>query len=118
MTNKEYKKACCEQEYYGGSDYLTDWEKTDLRRDIKARKEKGDIVLEGFNHRASIRPVSGGYILTSYYTEVCAVIDGTFRRLWDGYSVTTLKHINLFCDFLGLKGFNKRSWIETKTETI
>lgn len=118
MTNKEYKQACMYQECFGSRDFLMNYEKTDLRKDIKSRMRNGQIVLEGFNNRASIKPVKGGYVLVSYYTEVCSCIDGVFHRLWDGYSVTTLKHVNLFCDFVGVSGFSKRAWIETKTETI
>jgi hypothetical protein len=43
------------------------------------------------------------------------VVNGVFYKLWNGYSVTTLKHVNLFCDFMKIAGFNKREWIETET---
>lgn len=70
MTNKEYKQKLMDHDFYNGRDYLTAHETCELSHDIANRKKSGDIVLDGFNRRASITPVNGGYILTSYYTIV------------------------------------------------
>lgn len=127
MTNKEYKNArelaenASELETftkYNGwypSNYMNSDEISDMRTERNAEKKNGAIVLEGFNTRAALIPVNGGYILKSYYTDVAAVIDGKFYKLWNGYSVTTLKHVNIFCDFMKIPGFSKREWIETET---
>ena len=43
--------------------------------------------------------------LQSYNTIVCEVTpSGDFIRLWDGYSVTTTRHVNSFLYFLGYTG--------------
>lgn len=111
MTNKEYKTRLGNHEYYNGYDCLTNNERTELSHNITKRKQDGEIILDGFNRRASIKKVNGGYILTSYYTNVCSFINGEFNKLWCGYSNTTLKHINLFRKFVGLDTLNKREWV-------
>lgn len=113
MNNKEYKALCANTETYNGCDMLNREEVTELSRNVKQRKKNGSYSLEGFNNRATIREEGNTIILTSYYTDVCAIIDGHFVKLWDGYSATTMKHINTFCKHFGFKGFNKRGWIET-----
>lgn len=95
LTNKQYKQA-----------------KTD---DARERKNGGAIVLDGFNGRACIIPTADGYKLQSYYTDVCAVRGGHFVKTWEGFSVTTLKHINMFRAFVGLSRLTKREWIELET---
>ena len=60
--------------------------------------------------------------LLSYNTIVCEIIfpgnvptfDGngiTFRRLWNGYSATTQRHINSFRNCYGLAGIGKQEWL-------
>ena len=114
MTNKEYKEKLMYTVTFGGFDYLTREEVKELARDIKGRKK--DVILEGFNRRASIRVNEDGTaILTSYYTDVAAIKNGIFFKLWDGFSATTLKHVNLFREYYGMDALNKRGWIETET---
>ena len=129
MTNKEYKTAreiaenasekFTSEKWNGVSFYPSNYmdrdELNEMRTERKAEKKNGALILEGFNTRAALIPVDGGYILKSYYTNVAAVIDGKFYKLWAGYSHTTLKHVNIFCDFMKIPGFNKREWIETET---
>lgn len=41
--------------------------------------------------------------LLSYNTIVCEIdSNGNFRRLWDGYSVTTMRHIKAFTDLYNI----------------
>ena len=66
----------------------------------------------GFNARALvIRDNKGNYVLYSYETPVCSYIDGTFTKLWSGYSNTSLKHVNIFRKFVGLEPLSKYDWI-------
>ena len=127
MTNKEYKQA---REYAENASELFTFEKyngvswypsrymdgndikelrTEYRNDTKTNKA---FSLDGFGNRAVIIPTNSGFILKSYYTEVAEIRNGNFIRLWNGFSVTTLKHINLFRNFAGLKTISKREWIE------
>lgn len=113
MNNKEYKNRLAQMDIYGGRDYLTRDEAADLRAEIKDLKRRGAVVLEGFNNRAAVIPTAAGYILRSYNTAVASYENGVFRKLWrDGYSNTTLKHINAFRALCGLAALNKREWVE------
>lgn len=54
---------------------------------------------------------NGEKVLQSYTTEVCKIgNNGEFVRLWDGYSVTTMRHINSFLSFFGITGGGKAWW--------
>ena len=59
---------------------------------------------------------SGNIFLQSYDTIVCGIVNGEFVRYWDGYSVTTMKHINDFCNLYNIPKMNKKAWINTKVE--
>ena len=48
--------------------------------------------------------------LRSYDTVVCKIYRGRFTRLWGGYSVTTMNHINDFINQNNYKGFSKSEW--------
>ena len=125
MTNKQYKIAREEAE---SADELYTFEKyngwrttrhldsddlKEIRADYKnTKKELNAFSLEGFGGRALIIPTDSGYILKSYYTEVAEIRDGEFLKLWGGFSVTTLKHINIFRSFANMSTLSKREWIE------
>lgn len=49
--------------------------------------------------------------LKSYDTIVCEIDDGgNFVKLWNGYSVTTMKHVNDFRKLFNLETLNKKAW--------
>lgn len=129
MTNKEYKAAreMAENapevftfESWNGfsiypNRYMKNQDIKDLRQEYKAIKtENGGYSLEGFGGRALIIPDGDNLILRSYYTDVCRYDrkTDTITRTWGGFSVTTLKHINIFRQFLGFDTISKREWIE------
>lgn len=112
MKKTTYKELLNQHETYNGSDYLCEDERKELYHDVKQRAGE---MLPGSNYRATIRPNGNGeIILTSYYTDVFSynVLTGEMKKLWNGYSATTMKHINMFCKKYGLKGFTKKEWIE------
>lgn len=127
MTNKEYQTAKEQHqeagelytfEKYNGffpSRYMDGDDIKELRQANKEAKRAGAFSLEGFNNRAVIIPTETGAILRSYYTNVCEIKDGEFLKLWEGFSVTTLKHINAFRKHFQLESLSKREWIELKT---
>jgi hypothetical protein len=131
MTNKEYKARRDEHENanelytyekYNGW-YVTRYMDTNdlrtLRNEYKSDKKIGAFTLDGFNGRAVIIPIENGFVLKSYETEVAAIVGGSFFKLWNGYSVTTMKHINAFRYYFGFPGMNKREWVEMDTpETV
>lgn len=53
----------------------------------------------------------GSCILTSYDTDVCKIDKGNnFVKLWDGYSRTTMKHINSFLALIDYTVDGKKDW--------
>lgn len=58
---------------------------------------------------------NGEKVLQSYDTEVCKITSsGEFVRMWDGYSSTTMRHINSFLQFFDILGGGK-SWWDAQT---
>lgn len=129
MTNKEYKalREQAEQapeiytfESWNGfsiypNRYMSNQDIKDLRQEYKGIKaENNGYSLDGFGGRALIIPDGNKLILRSYYTNVCEFDLKTekFTKTWNGFSVTTLKHINIFRRFLALNTLSKREWIE------
>ena len=53
---------------------------------------------------------NGDIELRSYNTIVARIRNGQFERLWSGYSVTTMNHINSFLDTFGISGGGKAWW--------
>lgn len=48
--------------------------------------------------------------LQSYDTIVCGIVDGSFKKYWDRYSVTTMNHINDFRIQNNLEVIRKKEW--------
>lgn len=48
--------------------------------------------------------------LQSYNTIVCEIENGIFKRLWGGYSATTMRHINAFIKAFNIQGGGKKWW--------
>lgn len=46
----------------------------------------------------------------SYGTIVCVIRNGMALRTWDGYSATTMRHVNSFLRANGLKFGGKKWW--------
>ena len=125
MNNKEYKAAREEHEQAYELDTFTTYsiwghenrymkpdDLKEMRQAIKEDKKNGGIVLDDFGGRAIILPTKSGYILKSYYTNVCEIRENKFIKLWQGYSNTTLKHINAFRSKYNFPTISKREWIE------
>lgn len=130
MTNKEYKAARYEAEnapeiftfesWNGFSiypnRYMSNQDIKELRQEYKGIKaENKGYALDGFGGRAIIKiDHDGSLILQSYYTDVCRYDPKTdiYEKTWNGFSVTTLKHVNIFRRFLALNTLSKREWIE------
>lgn len=73
---------------------------------------------KSFYGKAVVIDSGNRYLLKSYDT-IVASIPKTNKYLikhWDGYSVTTMKHINDFCRFYGVPTVNKKTWCEMDAE--
>ena len=71
---------------------------------------------KSFYGKAYVEENRYGYYLYSYGTKVARIdTKGKFHRLWDGYSATTMRHVNSFLrhyNFYGVGG--KKWWDEQK----
>ena len=66
---------------------------------------------KSFYGKAKVIERSNGDIeLISYDTIVARIRNGKFERLWNGYSATTMNHINSFVDTYGIDGGGKSWW--------
>lgn len=93
--------------------YLEQYEVKELRRDCNERvKNNGHLHLAGSNKKATVYTnAAGERVLRSYYIDVCKINKhGKFTRLWSGYSVTTMNHVNEFRKMNGLNTINKKEW--------
>jgi len=71
------------------------------------------IGQKSFGGKATVSQMpSGVYVLKSYQTEVARINPaGDFGRFWNGYSVTTMKHINAFINEYGNgQTLSKEEW--------
>ena len=77
------------------------------------------VILPNSNNRALMIENENHVYLQSYDTLIIDVdkIKGTVNKLWGGYSVTTLKHINIFMRRYGM-GFDKKSWLDFNSANI
>ena len=67
---------------------------------------------KSFYGKATILYTPDGIILQSYETRVCAYVNGEFIRTWNGYSATTMRHINAFREKFGMKPISKAEWLK------
>ena len=76
-------------------------------------------ILNNSNNRALIIDDGTTLFLQSYDTLILSVdtFTGEIKKLWDGYSVTTLKHINEFLKPFGFR-FNKKEWLNFNGATL
>lgn len=78
---------------------------------IKTKINNNEYFLDGTYKKAKVLESNGAKDLYSYETRVARITrNGDFIRLWDGYSLTTMKHINQFCRMFGLKGYSATEW--------
>lgn len=108
---------------YNGYDMLNSQEIRDMRETYKEFKnQKHYKVLPGANTRALYKVIENTgvkmVVLKSYYTNVL-VIDlnnNTVIKLWDGFSVTTLKHVNLLLEMFSFKKLSKKEFMNLKED--
>lgn len=66
---------------------------------------------KSFYGKAKVIEKDGETLLQSYDTTVCKIDkSGEFVRMWSGYSVTTMRHINTFIEMFGIPGGGKSWW--------
>ena len=90
--------------------FMTSEDIKNLRAEYKtilAQNEKNYKLSE----RAIVKHTEHGTILQSYYTDVCGILDGTFYKIWKGYSQKTLEHINTYRRKNNLPTLSKYDWV-------
>ena len=72
---------------------------------------------KSFYGKATVLETESGYYLKSYDTIVCYFSrNGEFIRLWDGYSATTMRHINSFLLYCRVSGcYGGKAWWDELT---
>ncbi len=66
---------------------------------------------KSFYGKAKVYEKNGAKILRSYETDVIMIDkNGNIKKLWDGYSATTMRHINAFMAYVGLPYSGKKWW--------
>lgn len=102
--------------YY--SSYLTPGELKEMRKDYKYQLANGWDKLPGANCRALYKIENNKVWLKSYYTDVLVIDldEKKVYKLWSGYSVTTLKHINVICNIFNFSGYSKKEWEKLKVD--
>jgi len=65
---------------------------------------------KSFYGKAKVFKCGKTIVLRSYDTMVCAIYRGKFYKLWDGYSATTMRHINSFLYEYGIDGGGEKWW--------
>ena len=72
--------------------------------------------IDGYSKRAARIDTKGGRKYIRSYNTLVGFVDrnGKLHRFWDGYSATTLKHINLIYP----DGINKKEWLSLKIEKM
>ena len=66
---------------------------------------------KSFYGKAQVIEAPEGRYLKSYNTIVCFLsYGGTFKKLWEGYSATTMRHINSFMQFVGWSECSGKAW--------
>ena len=73
---------------------------------------------KSFYGKAHIVEKDDGVYLLSYSTYVGRIVGGVFQRLWDGYSATTMRHVNNFLEEFGLEGGGKAWWDRQEVITV
>jgi hypothetical protein len=78
---------------------------------MKAYELKPNNNRKSFYGKAEVIEKENGDIeLRSYNTIVARIRNGKFERLWGGYSMTTMNHVNAFIDLFGISGGGKAWW--------
>lgn len=68
-------------------------------------------VQKSYYGKARVIECSNGKTYLQSYETIVARIEGKrLYRMWSGYSVTTMKHINDFARFYGFETMNKSTW--------
>ena len=87
----------------------------------KDYKQKNFFRVDKYNKAFGIMNADGSVTLQSYWTDILKFnpTNKTFQKFWDGYSLTTSRHIHDFLSTFGCRGYCKKDWLSLPcNETI
>ena len=78
---------------------------------FKSELEPTKNGQKSFYGKAILESLDGIVYLRSYGTRVCSIEhSGKFHKIWNGYSATTMRHINAFRDCYNMSKLTKAEW--------
>lgn len=117
---KEIAEGECYRSYpMWGVNYTETIREIQKRNRKLARTNGNYLAVPSCDNRCIVRVCvlddGTDYVLESYDTDVCTVhctFDGWyFTREWDGWTATTMKHVNAFREQFGFSHMNKYEWL-------
>lgn len=79
------------------------------------------METSGSNY-ALVKIGSYHWVIFSYNTPVLEIVyrngESCYKRTWDGYSVTTMRHIRYCLQFLGMSPICKKDWDSMEISNI
>ena len=69
-----------------------------------------------FYGKATIEMQNNVLTLYSYNVRICKIANGKFYKFFDGYTATTMRHINEFRMQNGLQKLSKKEWLKLEVE--
>lgn len=84
---------------------------------VKSWELKATVQKSYYKKAYVLEDESKNIYLQSYDTIVCGIVDGSFKKYWDGYSVTTMNHINDFRIQNNLEVMRKKEWNSLKIKS-
>ena len=100
--------------------YLNKYQLKEMRKDYKYYILNENYKrVPGCNERAIYKVNYDNTVeLMSYYTTVLLIdiTDHKYYKLWDNYSVTTLKHVNALLKMYGFNTIGKKEWETLKVD--
>lgn len=117
---KEIAEGECYRSYpMWGVNYTDTIRNIQKRNRLLVKKYPDYMAVDGCDYRCIIRIATDCngtiYTLESYDTDVCYIacrFDGWyFVRTWDGWTPTTMKHVNAFREQFGFPRMDKYDWL-------
>ena len=81
-------------------------------------EELKSMTQKSYYKKAYVLNDGNNLFLRSYNTIVCGIVNGKFIRYWDGYSSTTMKHVNDFRVQHELNRLSKKDWDEIQVASV
>ena len=85
-------------------------------RIVKSWELKATSQKSFYKKAYALEDENGNLFLQSYDTIVCGIINGNFKKFWDGYSKTTITHVSDFRNAYNMETIYKKYWESLSVE--